>query len=289
MTSPSIRIVIADDHTLFRDALSELLSAQAGIAVVGHAASCTEAVQVVRALRPDLVLLDLRMTGHRGRETVRSLRRAAPATKVLVLSAHSRTEETRGLLAAGAGACLHKDVGRGELLRVIDAARRGRSLATALPSPLEGLCLAAPSPAQSRPTADFSSRERQILGCVASAMSNRQIAAALGVTEGTVKRHLHNVYRKLGAVSRIDAVNKAVAASLLPDRLPPAAGAGRTATVIAAAVRPAGSRPLSQVTAGGRRSSAAATEPSAPTDVTRPQRALPGAASSSQKPRSAAS
>ncbi|MEU0336682.1 response regulator transcription factor [Streptomyces sp. NPDC006193] len=288
MTSPSIRIVIADDHSLVRDALSELLGAQAGIAVVGHAASCTEVVRVVRALRPDLVLLDLRMAGRRGGETVRRIRRAAPATQVLVLSARSSARETGELLAAGAGACLHKRVGRGELLRAIDAACAGRSAAVP-PTPADGPCLAS-SPPPSRPAADFSLREREILGCVASAMSNRQIAAVLGVTEGTVKRHLHNVYRKLGAVSRVDAVNKAVAASLIPDRPPlPATGAGRTATVVAAAVRPAGPGSVAQVTVGGRRSSAAATEPSAPTDVTRPQRARPGAASCSQNPRRAAS
>lgn len=240
MAPPTMRVVIADDHSLVRDALGELLIKQTRLTVVGHAASCAEAVRAVRALQPDFVLLSLRMTGRYGSETIRRIRQAGPATQVLVLSVRC-PHEIEKLLASGAGACLHQDVGRGELLRTIDALRTGRPAAAA-PCPDGPRPAGSPSPPLS--TSDFSLREREVLGCVALAMSNRQIAAALGVTEGTVKRHLHNAYRKLGAVSRVDAVNKAVAACLIPVRPPlPPAEAGRTATVLAAAVRPAGPGP----------------------------------------------
>ncbi|MEU9289299.1 response regulator transcription factor [Streptomyces sp. NPDC048275] len=203
------RIVVADGHTLFRDALSDLLNRQDGIMVVGQAATGVEAVQAAASLRPDLLLLDLWMPDHPGPGTVRSILRASPPTCVLILSAHAEPHQIRELQTAGASAYLHKGITRDELLRALTGPAADDEDGDPEPRPLDAW-----------PKTAFSPREHQILECVASAMSNRQIAAALGITEGTVKRHLHNVYRKLGAVSRVDAVNKAITASVLPSPVP---------------------------------------------------------------------
>ncbi|UUU22350.1 response regulator [Streptomyces sp. DSM 40750] len=205
-----LRIVLADDHTLFREALSDLLSRHDELVVVGHASTGGEAVRAAASLRPDVVLLDLRMPEHQGTGTLQSILHASPGTRVYILSALIDPLLVRELMAAGASGYLHKGINRYELVRTLTGAADDQEPSAPASPPVE-----AP-----RPKAAFSRREDQILKCVASAMSNRQIAATLGITEGSVKRHLHNVFRKLGAVSRLDAVNKAVAAALI---LPPAA------------------------------------------------------------------
>ncbi|GAA2267426.1 DNA-binding response regulator [Streptomyces ruber] len=205
-------MVIADHHTIYREALSGLLDGHDEVVVVGHAATPAEAVQAAATLNPDVVLLNLPVPDQQGPGTVRQILRVSPGTRVYVLTGDAAPAWTDELTAAGAGGCLHKEVDRGALVRLLAGTAADRA-APAIPLP----------PAEATARIIFSQREDQILNCVASAMSNRQIAAALGITEGSVKRHLHNVFQKLGAVSRLDAVNKAVAASLIP---PPAGAVG---------------------------------------------------------------
>lgn len=201
------RLVLADDHALFRETLAELLDSQPTLEVVGQAADAEQALERVSAARPDVVLLDVQMPHSRGAATVRALSAAAPTTRILCLSAFAQPHLVEELLAAGARGFLHKGISSQGLLEAVRRVLAEPQHATVLVPAVRHL--------GARPEGPLSRREHQVLTGAASAMSNRQIAQWLEITEGTVKRHLHSVYRKLGAVSRIDAVNKAIAASLI--------------------------------------------------------------------------
>jgi DNA-binding NarL/FixJ family response regulator len=202
------RIVLADDHALFRETLADLLNAQPALTVVGQAADGAQAVRCAAAEQPDLLLLDLQMPGSHGAGTVREIVAASPRTRVLCLSAHAHSYLVDEMLAAGARGFLHKGIDREALLTAVSRA---------LTEPRHTAVLAPVGTAHHAPLEEpLSRREHQVLVGAASAMSNRQIADWLDITEGTVKRHLNSVFRKLDAVSRLDAVTKAVRASLIP-------------------------------------------------------------------------
>ncbi|MEU8943235.1 response regulator transcription factor (plasmid) [Streptomyces goshikiensis] len=208
------RIVLADDHNLFRETLGDLLEAQPALTVVGHAADGAAAVRCAAAERPDLFLLDFRMPHSRGAGTVRDILAVSPSTRILCLSAYAEPGLVHEVLAAGARGVLHKGIDREALLMAIERTLEEAAHTTVL----------VPSPAAEGSDREaLSSRERQVLVSVAAAMSNRQIADSLRITEGTVKRHLNSVFRKLGAVSRLDAVNKAVQAHIIPSPTLPTA------------------------------------------------------------------
>ncbi|GHF42002.1 DNA-binding response regulator [Streptomyces mashuensis] len=238
VTAPAdIRILAADDHSLLREALCDLLELTPGLTVVGQTGDGAEAVRLAAALRPDLVLLDLDMPGPGPVATVRALHAAVPGVRVVVLTMHGDSGLVGSLLEAGAAGFLHKGVERNVLVAAIRGAMAGdttviyhRDQAGAAPGP-------APSTAAPTPTTEtLTVREREVLMCVAQAMSNRQIARTLAIAEGTVKRHLRNIFDKLGATSRLDAVNKGLhqeAGVVTP----------RPRQAPAPALRPAGVRP----------------------------------------------
>ncbi|MER7048019.1 response regulator transcription factor [Streptomyces jumonjinensis] len=214
------RIVLADDHALFRETLGDLLNAQPTLTVVGHAADGAEVVRCVAAAQPDVLLLDLHMPHSHGANTVRDIIRASPRTRILCLSAYAESYLVDEVLAAGARGFLHKGIDRAALLTAIERSlTEPRRLTVLVPGGT-----AARVPLEE----PLSRREHQVLVGAASAKSNRQIADWLDITEGTVKRHLNSVFRKLGAVSRLDAVNKAVRASLIPAPAIPVAAARRS-------------------------------------------------------------
>lgn len=203
-----IRILVADDHTLLREAVCEMLRLEEGFQVVGEAADGDSAVEFARQVRPDVVLLDVGMPGNQPGLTVRRLKDVAPNTAIIIVSMFTEQRLIQELLSRGVRGYLHKSVSRQELasaIRGIYRRSRGQVVISAAP----------PEPYPSEDRGPLSARELEILTLVADAMSNRQIAGRLNITEGTVKRHLRNVFTKLGAVSRIDAVNKAVAESLI--------------------------------------------------------------------------
>jgi DNA-binding NarL/FixJ family response regulator len=207
-----LRVVLADDHTMVREGLNEVLSLEPDLKVVGEAGTGVEAIALVKQLRPDVVILDVEMPQHDVTTTLRQIRQLSPRTKVIVLTMHDDHNLVRDLLARGAHAFLIKSVSRHELVSavrsvVLDEQRVVVSVSRA--------SLDRMSDPMSNP---LSEREREVLVLVAQALSNAQIASRLNITEGTVKRHLRNVYTKLGAVSRLDAVNKSVAAAYI--RLP---------------------------------------------------------------------
>ncbi|MEE1940374.1 response regulator transcription factor [Streptomyces sp. TRM 70361] len=203
---------MADDHTLFREGVIEILTAAQGIDVTGEAHSGEDACEKAARLRPDVVILDVEMPGQGVRETIPRLRQVSPHSRVVVLTMHDDVVLARELLALGASAYLVKGSTRHELVSAIHSVVVDRGPGHVILSvSQQGL-----SRVEQGPGDILSDREREVLALTAEALSNSQIANRLNIAEGTVKRHLRNVYRKLGAVSRLDAVNKAAAASLIP-------------------------------------------------------------------------
>ncbi|WP_237321044.1 response regulator transcription factor [Streptomyces sp. JJ36] len=215
-----MRILIADDHTLFREGVTEILTAAGGVEVVGQAHSGEDACRKAAALHPDVVVLDVEMPGQGVRETLARLRRDAPHSRVVVLTMHDDVVLARELLSLGAGAYLVKGSSRHELLSAIHSVRVDRGPGHVILSvSQQGLDRVEAPQGEA-----LSTREREVLTLAAEALSNAQIARRLSIAEGTVKRHLRNIYGKLGAVSRLDAVNKAKAAALISGPRPGDAG-----------------------------------------------------------------
>jgi DNA-binding NarL/FixJ family response regulator len=199
-----------DELDLLREGIKEILSTVSGLVVVGVAGTSAEAVALVVDERPDVVLLDMEVPGDDALTTVRRMKAASAGTRVLILSWFIGPELLRGLLNAGISGHLPKSASREELIAMVRTARDDDDRVV-LSVSRDSLAPAVDGSAQEI----LSAREREVLQLAADALSNTEIARRLGLTEGTVKRHLSNVYAKLGAVSRIDAVNKAAAAALI--------------------------------------------------------------------------
>jgi DNA-binding NarL/FixJ family response regulator len=211
MTTDVIRVVLVDDHALMREGLREILTAQQDIVVVGEAGGSSGAVAVVATAKPDVVLLDVEMPGEDVTVTVRKMKAASPSTEIIILSMYDSRYLVQSLLALGIKGYLLKSVAGEQVVAAIRSAMADKDNIV-LSISAQSLSHAA------EPDDVLSDREIAVLQLAASAMSNIQIASRLSLTEATVKRHLHNIFTKLGAVSRIDAVNKAIARSLI---LPP--------------------------------------------------------------------
>lgn len=209
VVSNEIRLIIVDDHTLLREALRDLLQAAGGFQVVGEAHDGESAVILASQTWPDIVLLDIEMPNSPVIKTVQRLRGVSPRSRVIVLSVHDDPDLVSSMLRAGVHGYLHKGVGKEDLFATIRSAWADDQRVTVSVS-RDSMIQAG------NPAGLLSNRESEVLSFVAQAMSNRQIARRLAITEGTVKRHLSNIFDKLEAVSRIDAVNKATAIGLIP-------------------------------------------------------------------------
>ena len=210
-----IRILLADDQALFREGLHTLLSVQPDFEVVGEAGNGEEAVRLAATLRPDVVLMDLQMPVLDGVAATRQLRTTYPACRVIVLTTFDDDEYVFEGLRAGAMGYLLKDTPSAKLAEAIRAAARGESFlepSVAAKVVAEFTRLSSPSrpaapPAQ--PLAEpLSDRELEVLRRVAQGESNKEIAAALYLAEGTVKNHLTNILGKLGVTDRTQAALK---------------------------------------------------------------------------------
>ncbi|MEV4636618.1 response regulator transcription factor [Actinoplanes sp. NPDC049548] len=211
-TEASIRVLVVDDHALLRDGLRELLDAEDDIVVVGEAGDGDQAVAAALALRPDVIVLDIEMPGPAVTVTIDRLRQALPQLRILILSMHDDPAMVQRVLSLGVNGYLLKSVKREEFVGAVRTAHRDpeRIILSISRQSLQQV--------NSVPSDVLSPREREIMALVAVAMSNSQIANRLYITENTVKRHLRNIFTKLGAASRIDAVNKAKLANQLPTR-----------------------------------------------------------------------
>lgn len=213
MTDP-IRLLIADDHEVVRAGLRLLLEDEADFVVVGEAADGAEAVRLTGELRPQVVLMDLRMPGLGGLEALEQIHAHWPETAVVILTTYNEDElMTRGL-RAGARGYLLKDTKRQTLFDTLKAAARGEALLQ--PDILARVFSHSPSiKNDSLTTVLLTDRERKVLAGVAQGERSKEIAARLGISERTVKAYLSNIYAKLGVDSRAAAIAAAAARGLL--------------------------------------------------------------------------
>jgi DNA-binding NarL/FixJ family response regulator len=199
-----IRLLIADDHPVVRDGLRAMLATQPDMELVGEAATGTEAVAQARALRPDVVLMDLQMPELDGPAAIAILREQAPEVRVLVLTTFGTDADITRAVDAGATGYLLKDAPREQLFGAIRAAARGESVLS--PSVATRVLGRMRAPAEEA----LSPRELEILGAVARGLSNKDIGRQLYVSEATVKTHLLRVFSKLGVDDRTAAVTVAL-------------------------------------------------------------------------------
>ncbi len=194
-----IRVLLVDDHKLVRAGLQSLIESTDDLGVVGAASDGAEAVTLVDALAPDLVLMDLSMPGVDGVEATRRIVAAHPEVQVLVLTSFSDGERVRRALDAGAVGYLLKDADPEDLLDGLRAVVRGES-------PLDPR--AARAMLQTRPTArgdDLTEREREVLDLITKGMANKQIAHALNISDSTVKAHVGSIFQRIGVADRTSA------------------------------------------------------------------------------------
>jgi DNA-binding NarL/FixJ family response regulator len=212
-TSP--RVLLVDDHDLFRTGLRTLLGAE-GVDVVGEARNGTEALAEVRALAPDVVVMDLNMPGISGVEATARIATIAPLARVLVLSASDQDADVMDAIMAGACGYLLKEASIDELLAGIRSAAAGESLISpAIASKvLQRLRAAAASTREESTPSELSDRELQVLRLVANGADNAQIAAELHISPKTVKNHISNILMKLQIENRIQAAVFAVRSGL---------------------------------------------------------------------------
>lgn len=210
--SGAIRLVIVDDHPVVRDGLSSMFARDPEFEVVGEAADGAEAVRVAEALRPDVVLMDLRMPGMDGVSATRELVRRGSGVRVLVLTTYDTDSDVLPAIEAGATGYLLKDAPRDELLRAVRAAARGEAvLAPTVAARLMGRV-------RGSTAGPLSQRELEVLQLVAAGATNREAAAKLFITEATIKSHMMNIYAKLGVSDRASAVTEGFNRGLLVPR-----------------------------------------------------------------------
>ena len=204
-----IRLLIADDHPVVRTGLLGMLAGQPDLEVVGQAATGAEAVALTAQLRPDVVLMDLRMPEVDGVAAIAAIRDRQPETHILVLTTYDTDADILRAVEAGATGYLLKDCPRDELFRAIRAAARGEAaLAPAVASRVVGWMRA---PAEEA----LSAREIEVLSLVARGRSNKEVARQLHISEATVKTHLIHIYGKLGVADRTAAVTTALRRGIL--------------------------------------------------------------------------
>lgn len=205
-----IRVVVADDHPIVRSGIVGLLGSADDIEVVGEASDGAEAVALATQLSPDVVLMDLRMPGLGGAEATALLVAARPDVRVLILTTYESDENILTAIEAGASGYLLKAAPQDEILAGLRSVARGE--VALAPSIAALLVTRMREPAK----VSLTERETQVLALVAEGNSNRAIAAALFLSEATVKTHLIHVFEKLDVKDRTRAVTKAMELGLLP-------------------------------------------------------------------------
>jgi two-component system, NarL family, response regulator LiaR len=202
VTSPRIRVLLADDHALVREGTAELLARSDDIDVVGQAADGVEAVQLALALRPDVLLIDLAMPHLDGLEATRQVLAVAPDTVVLALTAHDEEPYVKAMLDAGARGYLTKSARGAQLVEAVRAAAHGGVV-------MGGTTVLRRARAEDRGP-PLTPRELDVLRAAARGLASKQIASELGMSERTVQTHLRRIFAKLGVASRTEAVLYAI-------------------------------------------------------------------------------
>jgi two-component system, NarL family, nitrate/nitrite response regulator NarL len=203
-----LRVVIVDDHALFRDGLVSILGAEADIEVIGQGGSAQEAVRLAQDLLPDIILLDLDMPGG-GLEAARIIANDCPVVKIVILTASEQDDHLISALKIGARAFILKGVAARELLRILRTVNAGESYVP--PALAASLLLelhetgSQVRKAPENPLSELTAREREILENLASGLSNKEIGDKLFLSEKTVKHYMTNILQKLQVRNRVEA------------------------------------------------------------------------------------
>ena len=216
-----VRVLVVDDQQLVRDGIASLLRVQDGISVVGTATNGQEALEQARALRPDVILMDVRMPVMNGVEAAIQILREVPSCSILMLTTFDDEEYVRDALRAGARGYLLKDLPAQELARAVHAVSQGVYQLDAAVIERMIDAFSRPNTAQKSETskaevrmtapealatAGLTNREIEVLRLIATGATNREVADALVISEGTVKNHLSNIFGRLGLRDRTQAV-----------------------------------------------------------------------------------
>jgi DNA-binding NarL/FixJ family response regulator len=193
-----IRVLVADDHSMVREGLASVLTADGDIVVAGTAANGAEALAAVREVSVDVVVMDLSMPVMDGVAATRAVRAEHPGIRVLVLTSFGDRDQVRRAVAAGATGYQLKDAEPADLRAAVRAVASGHA-------PLDPRVAGALLPDDSAPSAGLSAREEEVLRLVANGRANKQVAAELGISERTVKAHLGSIFRQIGVADRTSA------------------------------------------------------------------------------------
>ncbi|MEV6039109.1 response regulator transcription factor [Nonomuraea sp. NPDC052116] len=208
MAETVIRLLIADDHPIVRDGIRGMFAGDPDFEVLGEAGDGAQAVELARALDPDVILMDLRMPRMDGVSAIKELARLGIAARVLVLTTYDTDRDVLPAIEAGATGYLLKDTGRDELVRAVRTAARGEAvLSPSVATRLLGQVRAPADP--------LSARELEVLQLIADGATNREVATRLFISEATVKSHVLHIYTKLGVNDRAAAVAVAFRRGLL--------------------------------------------------------------------------
>lgn len=199
-----MRVLLAEDHNLVRQGTRLFLEAE-GIEVVGEAANGREAVEMARALHPDVVIMDIHMPELTGIEATRRIRHDSPDVRVLVLTAYDTPAYVHALLDAGADGFVLKTAELPELLKALHEVAVGH----------QAFDPGVMKKAAADLVEDLTERERDVLGAAARGLTNKQIGAVLFISDRTVQGHLQNIYQKFGVTTRTEAVTKGLARGLI--------------------------------------------------------------------------
>jgi DNA-binding NarL/FixJ family response regulator len=203
------RILLIDDHPVVREGLSGMLTGQPDFEVVGQGSDGAQAVTLNDELRPDVILMDLRMPGMDGVTAIREIKAALPKTNILVLTTYDSDVDIVRAVEAGATGYLLKDTPREELFRAVRSAAKGESVLA--PTVAARLMTRMRAPAEENLTA----REIEVLELVSKGNSNKQVARSLHISTATVKTHLIHIFDKLGVKDRTSAVTAALEKGIL--------------------------------------------------------------------------
>jgi two-component system NarL family response regulator len=206
-----VTVLLVDDHALFRDGIGEILRTDGRFQVVGEASRGEEAVEAARQLRPDLILMDLRMPGMHGVDAIRRIRAEDHTVRIGVLTMFDTPESLRAALDAGANGYLAKDSTPSDLCEAAAALARGQPAFNAMPSPDRP---AGPTPSPGL-LAALTAREVEVLRALASRETTEAIARKLGISPRTLRNHISHTYHKLRIYDRAQAVIIAIRAGLV--------------------------------------------------------------------------
>ncbi len=206
MKNPPTRVLLADDHTLFREGIAGLLASYGGLEVIGQTTNDEGAVALARETKPDVVIMQVQMPPEKAKRALDQMRALSPRPKVVIVTMFEDPRTMRELLSLGASAYVLKSSSSRQFIGAVRAAvfdPEAEDLVVGMPR--EAL-----EESEDGSAGVLSARQLEILLLASRGLSNRQIAARLHIVEGTVKRHLHNTYHKMGVGSRGEAVRKAL-------------------------------------------------------------------------------